>query len=203
MSLLPVSHFLSTSVRGGLPPAQDIEDFDVKLPATKLDNERDPQSQNEDKCLVYFQLLCRLCVIKSRVYQQLYSSNQWKISIKDRFGRVDDLNKELEEWRETNPFSKSESLQEVEVGDPLTRLWYIRIQLSYFHTMMMINRTHAVIHGLLLAKSARKSKPPPDLSVIPTPTYQSDGVVLGACRSSLKLLSLFPRGDIVWIWYVS
>jgi len=188
----------STSVRGGLPPVQDTEDLDVELPATRPDNERDLESQNEDQYLVYFRLLCRLSIIKSHVYQQLYSSKQWGIPIKDRLDRIKDLNKELEEWQEANPFSKSESLQEVEIGDSLTRLWYIRIQLSYHHTVNMINRMPAIIHGLLSCKE--KNTLPPDPSVIEKPTYESDNTCLKPCRNSLKLLSLFPRGDIVWIW---
>jgi hypothetical protein len=195
-SLLLVLHFLSTSVRGGLPPAQDIEDFDVELPATGLDNERGSQSNNEDQCLVYFQLLCRLVVIKSRVYHQLYSSQQ---SLGDLLGRIEALDAELDEWRKSNPFS-NESPQTIEVGDSLRRLWYIRIQLSYYHTVTMIHRMPPVLQHLVSFRHKNESGPAPDPNLLPPPSYKIDNKCLKVCRDSLKLLSLFPRGDIVWIW---
>ncbi|KAN0078555.1 Fungal specific transcription factor domain containing protein [Elaphomyces granulatus] len=189
----------STSVRGGLPPAQDIEDFDVELPATGLDNERGSQSNNEDQCLVYFQLLCRLIVIKGRVYHQLYSSKKWESPLSDLLDRVKALDAELDEWRKSNPFS-NESPQTIEVGDSLRRLWYIRIQLSYYHTVTMINRMPPVLYDLILVRSQKQSGPPPDPNLLPPPSYKTDNKCLKACRNSLKLLSLFPKGDIVWIW---
>jgi hypothetical protein len=129
----------------------------------------------------------------------LYSSKKWESPLSDLLDRVKALDAELDEWRKSNPFS-NESPQTIEVGDSLRRLWYIRIQLSYYHTVTMINRMPPVLYDLILVRSQKQSGPPPDPNLLPPPSYKTDNKCLKACRNSLKLLSLFPRGDIVWIW---
>jgi len=49
--------------------------------------------------------MCRFCIIQSKVYKRLYSTKAAKQSDGELLNTIGELDKELEDWKETIPWN--------------------------------------------------------------------------------------------------
>jgi hypothetical protein len=188
----------STSIRAGTAPAQDVEDFDVDLPAAGYhDGSADPD--NDRLYLGLFGLLCRLCVIKSRIYRKLYSATSWTKSLAEIRQVVKALNAEIAEWRQGSPFADTEPFKEYN-DDPFGRLWCIYIQIHYYHSLVMVNQTPLVYDDRLSSDANNSPRQRNGRKKYNDQFYESARTCLQAARETMKLVYNIPREELSWIW---
>ncbi|PYH49051.1 transcription factor domain-containing protein [Aspergillus saccharolyticus JOP 1030-1] len=185
----------STCIRAGSSPIQNYEDFDVDFPA---DNTGDAFVKSTHDS--FFRQLCKITVIKSRMYSKLYSTKALEHkSPAVIFQDIRELHAELEEWKDANPFDcqlkKRGSGQDFLLGFASAGL-----QFAYYNTMLMIHRLPVLLHFASMNHIAQGHPVPDHYSLILSEATASSEICLQAARDTLKLINNLPWGDIAWIW---
>src|SRR4051794_20111012 len=122
----------STSLRFGRPPDQDDDDTDIQLPAVLPDASGSEYSN-------LFRAMCALAKIEGQVYKRLYSVKASRQSIEEIVKVVNQLDQDLEDWRQSVPQEyKPES--EIKVADDILRLHSVIFHLTYYHCLAAIHR---------------------------------------------------------------
>ncbi|RAL11334.1 transcription factor domain-containing protein [Aspergillus homomorphus CBS 101889] len=185
----------STCIRAGSSPIQNHEDFDVDFPA---DNTEDAFVQSTHNS--FFRQLCKITVIKSRMYSKLYSTKalQHK-SPAVIFHDIRELHAELEEWKNANPFECR--LKKRGTGqDFLLGFASAGLQFVYYNTMLMIHRLPVLLHFASMNHIAQGHPVPDHYGLILSEANASSEICVQAARDTLKLVNNLPWGDIAWIW---
>lgn len=189
----------SICIRSGNAPAQDVDDFDVDLPED--DHDDGYTSSADNNCNIpFFRQLCRLTVIKSRIYGKLYSAKSLTKSSPEVHATVKELNAELEEWKRNNPVDE-QLPQGAADADNLMGISQIGLQLAYYNSVIMINRI-PLLHDFF--STPHLTNDPCKQNTHPRPlsaqSSYSTNICVQAARDSLKLVTTMPWGDIAWIW---
>ncbi|KAI9924643.1 hypothetical protein MW887_006917 [Aspergillus wentii] len=185
----------STCIRAGNAPAQHSDDFDVDLPT---DNTADgcPVGNNTS----FFRQLCRLTVIKSRIYGKLYSAKALhNKSPVDVIGIVEELHAELEDWRVTSPFD-SHVKQKGAGEDFLLGFASVGLQFVYYNSLIMIHRMPLIINFAYATHAQPGLECHFDPRVLNRQSSISNAYCVQAARDTLRLVNNMPWGDIAWIW---
>lgn len=176
----------STCVRAGSSPAQSVDDFDVSLPEVDAENP------------LFFRQLCCLTIIKSRIYSKLYSAKALQRNPEEICRIVNDLHRELEEWRSENPFDNS-CLQHVEGKGFLLGFASVGLQFVYYNSLIMVHRMPLLLH-YYANRVGSEIQLHIDPASFADQSQVSIAVCVNAARDTLKLVNVMPWGDIAWIW---
>ncbi|RAH77307.1 hypothetical protein BO86DRAFT_383092 [Aspergillus japonicus CBS 114.51] len=184
----------STCIRAGSSPIQNHEDFDVDFPADNTEDAFVTSSHNS-----FFRQLCKITVVKSRMYSKLYSTKALEHkSPAVIFQDIRELHSELEEWKNANPFECR--LKKRGTGqDFLLGFASAGLQFVYYNTMLMIHRLPVLLHFGCMDHIAR-GHPMDDYDLILSEATVSSEICVQAARDTLKLVNNLPWGDIAWIW---
>ncbi|KAJ5602010.1 hypothetical protein N7510_011544 [Penicillium lagena] len=182
----------STCLRAGTAPSQHPDDFDVALPADAIGNEDTLVSNN----IPFFRQLCRLTIIKSRIYSQLYSTKALQRPPKEVYRTVKELHTELEEWRRQHPLLK-EPKQKVAESDFLYGFASVGLHFVYYNALIMVHRIPLLMN---YAYSSRLPNASGKKQAMSAQASSSAVICVQAARDTLKLVNNMPWGDIAWIW---
>ncbi|KAJ6081699.1 hypothetical protein N7499_006573 [Penicillium canescens] len=182
----------STCLRIGNAPSQHPDDFDVPLPE-ELESDKGSASN-----ILFFRQLCRMSIIKGRIYSRLYSAKALLRPPLEIYKTVKELHKELENWRGDYPLTSEPKLKP---GAPDFLLGFASVGLHfvYYNALIMIHRIPVLLHYLITSKeTSKESKELEALSI--RRASKSASIGAQAARDTLKLINNMPWGDIAWTW---
>ncbi|KAJ5748606.1 uncharacterized protein N7511_010302 [Penicillium nucicola] len=182
----------STCLRIGNAPSQHPDDFDVPLP-TELESDKESASN-----IPFFRQLCRMSIIKGRIYSRLYSAKALLRPPLEIYRTVKELHKELENWKGEYPLTTEPKLKP---GAPDFLLGFAAAGLHfvYYNALIMIHRIPLFLHYIITSKATSKDlKELEALSI--RRASKSASIGAQAARDTLKLINNMPWGDIAWTW---
>lgn len=184
----------STCIRSGNAPTQHYEDLDVEFP---VEEESEFVLTNNTS---FFQQLCSMTVIKSRIYNKLYATTALEDkSALEIISIVRGLHADLEKWKAASAFDLAPK-QERGGEDFLVGFASAGLQFVYYNSIIMVHRVPLVINFVYAHRLATGGQVPIDLKVILDESLTSTAVCVQAARDTLKLVNNLPWGDIAWIW---
>ncbi|EPS30250.1 hypothetical protein PDE_05201 [Penicillium oxalicum 114-2] len=181
----------STCLRAGNPPTQHPDDFDVPLPS-ELNEGRNGTSPTD---IPFFRQLCRMSVIKSRIFCQLYSAKALLRSPSEIYQSVHELDLELAAWRKDFP-SHENSWQPTSQANPLVGFGTIALDFVYYNALMMTHRIPILLNYLIVDRG----HPSEIETVDKARTAKSMIICANASRETLKMVNNMSWGDVAWIW---
>ncbi|KAJ5735388.1 uncharacterized protein N7483_000513 [Penicillium malachiteum] len=182
----------STCLRAGNAPSQHPEDFDVPLPQ-ETEDDNDPEVSSN---IPFFCQFCRMCVIKSRIYCQLYTAKALQKPPQELYKSVSELHTELETWKKDYPFTDVPSIRGAE-SDFLFGFASIALHFVYYNALIMIHRMPLLLNFLI---ASRENEPDDMKSYRKARASKSSAICAMAARNTLKLVNNMPWGDISWLW---
>ncbi|OOQ86706.1 putative C6 transcription factor [Penicillium brasilianum] len=181
----------STCLRVGNAPSQHPEDFDVPLPEELEDDRNSTSSTN----IPFFRQLCRMSLIKSRIFYQLYSAKALLKSPHEIYQSVKELDAELREWRRDYPFD-DDPRQKVAEPNFLMGFAAIGLHFAYFNALIMVHRIPLLLNYLI-----NEREEPPELKALSKAHAAKSSVIcVTAARNTLRMVNNMPWGDIAWVW---
>ncbi|KAL2822723.1 fungal-specific transcription factor domain-containing protein [Aspergillus cavernicola] len=183
----------SLSIRLGNAPAQHFDDFDVEFPT----NESVQGLMMADH-KAFFPQVCRIAVIRSRIYSHFYSARALENkSTGDICEMVHKLHAELQEWKSNSQFDtlfkQRGTGEDFLAGFASAGLFFL-----YYNSLIMIHRLPLLINFIYQSRVGRV--PELDLCLMLNQSSSSAAVCVQAARDTLKLVNNLPWGDIAWIW---
>ena len=186
---------LSTCGRSGSAPTQHIDDFDVDLPVEEIDVGCPAGSHSS-----FFRHLCRLTIIKGRIYCRLYSTKALNNKpVTEIFQIIDELHSELEEWKKDSAVDVQLKLKPAG-EDFLFGFGSAGLRFVYYNSLIMIHRIPLIVHFVHARYMSRERQKTSDLRRIADQSAASSTICVQAARDTLKLVNNLPWGDIAWIW---
>jgi hypothetical protein len=181
-------------LRAGNAPSQHPEDFDVPLPQ-ELEDDRDSTSSTN---IPFFRQLCRMSLIKSRIFCQLYSAKALLKSPQEIYQSVKELDAELRAWRKDYPFEDNPR-QKVAEPNFLMGFAAIGLHFVYYNALIMTHRIPLLLNYLITERAGPKELK----SLSKAQAAKSSVICVTAARDTLKMVNNMPWGDIAWVWYVN
>ncbi|KAJ5174971.1 uncharacterized protein N7482_000848 [Penicillium canariense] len=181
----------STCLRAGNAPSQHPEDFDVPLPQ-ELEEDR---GLNSSTNIPFFRQLCRMSVIKTRIFCQLYSAKALLKPPRDIYQSVKELDAELREWRKDYCLDENPR-QKVAEANFLSGFASIGLHFVYYNALIMVHRIPLLLNYLI-----NERKEPKELKALSKAYAAKSSVIcVTAARDTLKMVNNMPWGDIAWVW---
>ncbi|KAJ5095833.1 Transcription factor [Penicillium alfredii] len=181
----------STCLRAGNAPSQHPDDFDVPLPQ-ETEDDQDPEMSSNIR---FFRQLCRMALIKSRIYSRMYTAKALLKPPLEIYRTVKELHAELENWKRDYPFD-TEPRRKASENDFLFGFASIGLHFVYYNALIMIHRIPLLLNYLILSRDETN-----DLkSLSKSRASKSSVICVQAARDTLKLVNNMPWGDIAWIW---
>jgi hypothetical protein len=184
----------------GMAALQDHEDYDVDLPSEVPAED----SGGQDCGARYLRILCRLTLIKSRIYKELYSTKAFGKSSSEVRAAVYGLDAELEKWKRDNPYmdvlSSSSSPTGAAGKEDVELIAKIGQRLAYYNSLIVVHRMpflHEVVEWSSLHPDSDSNI---DFKTVFAESYGSVEVCVQAARDSLKLIDLLPWRDVGYAW---
>lgn len=181
----------STCLRAGNAPSQHPDDFDVPLPQ-EMPEDRDPELSSN---IPFFRQLCRMALIKTRIYCRLYTANALFKPPREIYRTVKELHAELEEWRKDYPFDEEPKRKGAE-KEFLYGFAGIGLHFIYYNALIMIHRIPLVLNHLVSSREDSEGLEP----ISKSQAAKSGAICVKAARDTLKMVNDMPWGDIAWIW---
>ncbi|KAJ5919795.1 hypothetical protein N7454_009630 [Penicillium verhagenii] len=182
----------STCLRAGNAPSQHPDDFDVPLPQLTEDDDDPEVAPN----IHFFRQLCRMCVIKSRIFCRLYAAKCLFKDPREIFETVKELSAELDAWKKDYPFSEVPKLKGPET-DFLFGFASVGLHFVYYNALIMIHRIPLLLNYLITAREEE----PDELKALSKAIASKSAIIcVEAARDTLKLVKNMPWGDIAWLW---
>lgn len=182
---------LSTCLRIGNAPSQHPDDFDVPLP-----KETDSDSiRGSSGNINFFRRMCRLSMIKGRIYSQLYSAKALLRPPVETYKIVWELHAELEEWNYNSPALDEPKPRSAE-RDFLFGLAIMGLHFVYHNSLIMIHRVPLLLNYIAITRN----EPEELQSISKAEAVKSGTIAAQAARDSLKLIDNMPWGDVGWTW---
>lgn len=149
----------------------------------------------------WFTQLCRIAVIRSRIYKCFYSARALEgKSTADICEMIHKLHAELQEWKHSSQFDtlfkRQGTREEFLAGFASAALF-----LMYYNSLIMVHRLPLLLN--VVYQSRAESIAETDFRLLLNQSSLSAAVCVQAARDTLKLVNNLPWGDIAWIWYFS
>ncbi|KAJ5327448.1 uncharacterized protein N7506_010550 [Penicillium brevicompactum] len=181
----------STCLRIGNAPSQHPDDFDVPLPE-EMESDRLDGSPHK---ITFFRQMCRMSVIKGRIYSRLYSAKALLRPPIEIYRTVKELHAELEEWNLDSP-PLSEHQVKIDERDFLYGFASLGLRFVYHNALIMIHRVPLFINYIVTARNE-----PERLQALSKAHAAKSGAIgTQSARDTLKLINNMPWGDIAWTW---
>lgn len=158
----------------------------------QTEDDHDPEVSSN---ILFFRQLCRMALIKTRVYCRLYSANALLKPPEEIYEIVKELHAELEEWRKDYPFAEEPKRKAAE-SEFLFGFASIGLHFIYYNALIMIHRIPLVLNLLI----ASRDEPEEMKSLSRSQAAKSGVICVQAARDTLSMVNNMPWGDIAWVW---
>ena len=139
--------------------------------------------------------MCRMSVIKGRIYSRLYSAKALLRPPLEIYKTVKELHAELEEWNRDCPTPTDHKVKSNE-RDFLFGFASLGLHFVYHNALIMIHRVPLFINYIVTARDE-----PQELQSLSNAHAAKSGAIgAQAARNTLKLINNMPWGDIAWTW---
>lgn len=188
-------------LRSGRPPVQDDDDMNVELPSEDPpDNIGNvPLSDGKGKFNL-FRSLCRFATIESRVYKRLYSAKASKQSDGELLNTIGELDKELEEWKDSIPIDFRPE-HEIKASHTPLILHVVVLHFAYYNCLTTIHRM-SVHHGYWTSRLSNYAIQGLNARPLNPRVFLSAVLCVTAARASINLIKYIPHGDFACVWLI-
>ncbi|KAF2476838.1 uncharacterized protein BDR25DRAFT_208729 [Lindgomyces ingoldianus] len=188
-------------LRSGRPPVQDDDDINVELPSEDPpDNIGNiPLSDGKGK-LNLFRLMCTFALIESKVYKRLYSVKASKQSDGELLNTIGELDKELENWKDSIPLDFRPE-HEIKASHTPLILHVVVLHFGYYNCLTTIHRM-SVHHGYWTSRLSNFAIQGLNARPLNPRVFMSAQLCVQAARASIHLLKYIPKGDSACVWMV-
>lgn len=188
-------------LRSGRPPMQDDDDMNVELPSEDPpDNVGNvPLSDGKGKVNL-FRLMCLFGTIQSKVYKQLYSTKASRQSDGELLNTIGELDKELEEWKDSIPLDFRPEYEIKSTHRPLV-LPVVVLHFGYYNCLTTIHRM-SVHHGYWTSRLSNYAIQGLNSRPLNPRVFSSAVLCVSAARASINLIKYIPQGDFSCVWLI-
>ncbi|KAJ5808116.1 hypothetical protein N7474_009385 [Penicillium riverlandense] len=188
-------------LRSGRPPVQDDDDMNVELPSEDPpDNIGNvPLSDGKGKFNL-FRAMCEFATIESRVYKRLYSAKASKQSDGELLNTIGELDKELEDWKDSIPVDFRPEYEIQASHTPLI-LHVVVLQFAYYNCLTTIHRM-SVHHGYWTSRLSNYAIQGLNARPLNPRVFLSAVLCVTAARASINLIRYIPQGDFACVWLI-
>ncbi|KAF7587884.1 hypothetical protein BBP40_006620 [Aspergillus hancockii] len=188
-------------LRSGRPPVQDDDDMNVELPSEDPpDNIGNvPLSDGKGKFNL-FRTLCRFATIESRVYKRLYSAKASKQSDGELLNTIGELDRELEEWKDSIPVDFRPE-HEIKASHTPLILHVVVLHFAYYNCLTTIHRM-SVHHGYWTSRLSNYAIQGLNARPLNPRVFLSAVLCVTAARASINLIKYIPHGDFACVWLI-
>lgn len=188
-------------LRSGRPPAQDDDDMNVELPTQDpIDNIGNiPLADGKGKANL-FRFMCEFAIIESKVYKQLYSTKASRQSDGALLNTIGELDKELEEWKDSIPLDFRPE-HEIKASHTPLILHVVVMHFAYYNCLTTIHRM-SVHHGYWTSRLSNYAIQGLNARPLNPRVFSSAALCVQAARASIHLIRYIPQGDYSCVWYV-
>ncbi|KAF7166794.1 hypothetical protein CNMCM6106_002492 [Aspergillus hiratsukae] len=188
-------------LRSGRPPVQDDDDMNVDLPSDDPpDNIGNvPLSDGKSKFNL-FRSMCRFATIESKVYKRLYSAKASKQSDGELLNTIGDLDKELEDWKDSIPLDFRPE-HEIKASHTPLILHVVVLHFAYYNCLTTIHRM-SVHHGYWTSRLSNYAIQGLNARPLNPRVFLSAVLCVTAARASINLIKYIPQGDFACVWLI-
>jgi hypothetical protein len=189
-------------LRSGRPPVQDDDDMNVELPSENpADNIGNiPLADGKGKVNL-FRLMCTFALIASKVYRQLYAVKASKQSDGELLNTIGELDRELEEWKDSIPVDFRPE-HEIKASHTPLILHIVVLHFAYYNCLTTIHRM-SVHHGYWTSRLSDYAIQGLNARPLNPRVFSSAALCVSAARASIHLIKYIPHGDFDCVWYVT
>ncbi|GMF70750.1 unnamed protein product [Aspergillus oryzae] len=172
----------------------DDDDMNVELPSEDPpDNIGNvPLSDGKGKFNL-FRTLCRFATIESKVYKRLYSAKASKQSDGELLNTIGELDRELEEWKDSIPIDFRPE-HEIKASHTPLILHVVVLHFSYYNCLTTIHRM-SVHHGYWTSRLSNYAIQGLNARPLNPRVFLSAVLCVTAARASINLIKYIPHGD--------
>ena len=188
-------------LRSGRPPAQDDDDMNVELPSDDPpDNIGNiPLADGKGKTNL-FRLMCEFAIISSKVYKKLYSVSAAKQSDGELLNTIGELDKELEDWKDSIPLDFRPE-HEIKASHTPLILHIVVLHFAYYNCLTTIHRM-SVHHGYWTSRLSNYAIQGLNARPLNPRVFSSAALCVSAARASIHLIKYIPQGDFACVWLI-
>ncbi|KAF2403551.1 hypothetical protein EJ06DRAFT_282690 [Trichodelitschia bisporula] len=188
-------------LRSGRPLIQDDDDMNVELPSEDpVDNIGNiPLADGKGKVNL-FRLMCTFAVIASKVYKQLYSVKASKQSDGELLNTIGELDRELEEWKDSIPIDFRPE-HEIRASHTPLILHVVVLHFAYYNCLTTIHRM-SVHHGYWTSRLSNYAIQGLNARPLNPRVFSSAALCVSAARASIHLIKYIPQGDFSCVWLI-
>ena len=188
-------------LRSGRPPAQDDDDMNVELPSEDPpDNIGNiPLADGKGKTNL-FRLMCTFAIISSKVYKKLYSVSAAKQSDGELLNTIGELDKELEDWKDSIPMDFRPE-HEIKASHTPLILHIVVLHFAYYNCLTTIHRM-SVHHGYWTSRLSNYAIQGLNARPLNPRVFSSAALCVSAARASIHLIKYIPQGDFACVWLI-
>ncbi|KAL2868653.1 transcription factor atrR [Aspergillus lucknowensis] len=188
-------------LRSGRPPVQDDDDMNVELPSDDPpDNIGNiPLFDGKGKFNM-FRTLCQFSIIESKVYKRLYSARASKQSDGELLNTIGDLDRELEEWKDSIPIDFRPE-HEIKASHTPLILHVVVLHFAYYNCLTTIHRM-SVHHGYWTSRLSNYAIQGLNARPLNPRVFLSAVLCVTAARASINLIKYIPQGDFACVWLI-
>ncbi|KAF7718426.1 Fungal Zn(2)-Cys(6) binuclear cluster domain-containing protein [Penicillium ucsense] len=188
-------------LRSGRPPVQDDDDMNVDLPSEDPPDNvgHVPLADGKGKFNL-FRSLCEFATIESRVYKKLYSAKASKQSDGELLNTIGELDKELEDWKDSIPIEYRPEHEIQATHGPLL-IHVVVLHFAYYNCLTTIHRM-SVHHGYWTSRLSNYAIQGLNARPLNPRVFMSAALCVTAARASINLIKYIPQGDFACVWLI-
>ncbi len=147
-----------------------------------------------------FRLMCTFAIIESKVYKQLYSTKASKQSDGALLNTIGELDKELEDWKDSIPLDFRPE-NEIKASHTPLILHIVVLHFAYYNCLTTIHRM-SVHHGYWSNRLSNYAIQGLNARPLNPRVFMSAALCVTAARASIHLIKYIPQGDYSCVWSV-
>lgn len=191
------------ALRSGRPPCINDDDCNVELPdENPFDGVGDVPLHKSKGKFNLFRSMATFSVIQSKVYMQLYSARAAKQSDGELLNTIGELDKELEEWRDSVPAEFGPDNELLFEGRQSAKVMHVvLLHFSYYNCLTTIHRM-SIHHGYWTSRLSNYAISGLSAKPLNPRIFSSAALCVSAARASIGLIRYLDPQDYPCIWLV-
>ena len=145
-----------------------------------------------------FLLMCTFAIIESKVYNRLYSTLASKQSDGALLNTIGELDKELEDWKDSIPLDFRPE-HEIKASHTPLILHIVVLHFAYYNCLTTIHRM-SVHHGYWSNRLSNYAISGLSARPLNPRVFSSAALCVTAARASINLVKYIPQGDFSCVW---
>jgi len=189
------------ALRSGRPPCINDDDCNVELPDEHaLDGTGEVPLDNSKAKFNLFRCMVEFAIIESKVYMQLYSAKASKQSDGELLNTIGDLDRELEEWKDSVPAEFSPDCEAYSTAQSAKLMHIMILHFAYYNCLTTIHRM-SIHHGYWTSRLSNYALAGLSARPLNPRVFASASLCVSAARSTINLIKHLDTKDYPYIWY--